>query len=302
VIHRYATSAMATRFELVLEGEDVSSLGAIAEQVFEEIRVCEESWSLFREGSLLSLVNREAAFRPVSLDEVTFQLLSTALEISRASVGFFDPTVAPLMRKLGLHSGRTTEEPRWGAGHVHLDSEARTVRFDTQGIALDLGGIAKGFALDLAADELRDSGVSCALLHGGTSSVVAIGSPPDLPGWQVALSPEPEAPRVRLEDTALAVSAPHGRTVVEGKNIRGHILDPRSGEAARGALLAAVIARNAAVADAWSTALVAAGEHELELPSGVAALRRFDSPGDSWSFSGTPDLSNRFFQMSGAIA
>lgn len=275
---------MATRFELVLEGEDESSLGAIAEQAFDEIRCGEESWSLFRPGSLLAGVNREAASRPVRLDEPTFELLSTALIIARASGGAFDPTVAPLMRSLGFHDrGEIEAEPRWGADHVHLDPATRSVRFDLEGIELDLGGIAKGYALDLAAEVLREHGIVRALLHGGTSSVVAIGAPPGQPGWLVALAEELDAPRARLRDAALATSAPQSRTVERDGRRFGHVLDPAAGESACGASVVAVIAPRAVDADAWSTALLAAGGRDLDLPARTVALRRFDP---SWSSSG----------------
>lgn len=274
---------MATRFELVLEGERESSLRAIAEDAFDELRQGEESWSLFRRGSLLAKVNREAAHRPVRLDEATWTLLSLALELSRASGGAFDPTVAPLMRAYGFHEREgAAGEPRWGMQHVHLDEGARTVRFDAPGIELDLGGIAKGYALDLAAEVLRGHGVRRALLHGGTSSVVAIGAPPDRAGWEVALSPEEGAPRAVLRDGALAVSATRGREVEREGVTLGHVLDPASGDSARGTLAAAVLAPSAGIADGWSTAVLAAGERALDLPAECSALVRLDRPAVRW--------------------
>ena len=95
---------MATRFELVLEGDSEAVLGAVAEEALDELRFAEEAWSLFRPGSLLSRVNREAAERPVSLDEVTFELLREALLVSRISRGAFDPTVATLMHNHGFRA------------------------------------------------------------------------------------------------------------------------------------------------------------------------------------------------------
>jgi len=284
ILRRFALQAMATRFELVLEGRSEASLLAIAEEAFDEIRLGEACWSLFRRGSLLAKVNREAASRPVRLDEATWGLLELSLELSRASNGAFDPTLAPLMRAHGFHEREGAPgEPRWGAEHVHLDAGARTVRFDLEGIELDLGGIAKGFALDLAAQVLREHGVERALLHGGTSSVVAIGAPPDREGWEVALSPEEGAPRAVLRDGALAVSASHGREVEEDGASLGHVLDPASGDSARGALAAAVLAPSAGVADGWSTAVLAAGGRALELPPECQARVRLDRPDARWT-------------------
>jgi len=284
---------MATRFELVLEGRDAVRMRALAEEVFEEIQLCEESWSLFLPGSLLAKVNREAASRPVDLDPLTFELLREALEVARLSGGYFDPTLAPLMERFGFRSeDRTSDAMSWGADAVLLDEEAQTVAFTKSGLALDLGAIAKGRALDLAADILRERGVQNALLHGGTSSVVALGTPPDEEAWRVALTPEDDAPCALLRDQALSVSANRGRTNDSG----GHVIDPLRGEPCRVHSTAAVIADSASLADAWATALCAAGERELELPGDLCALRRFDSDAvearsTSWCALGAPTSS-----------
>ena len=302
MIKRFATHAMATRFELVLEGDSEVVLIAVAEEALEEIRLAEEAWSLFRPGSLLSKVNREAARRPVSLDEATFSLFREALEVSRSSGGAFDPTVAPLMRVHGFHPGAPGETPRWGAEKVLLDEASRSVRFTEPGVALDLGGIAKGYALDLAAELLREHGIERALLHGGTSSVIALGAPPDQAGWRVALGPESEAPVAVLRDAALAVSAPHGRTVLIEGEPRGHVLDPESGEPARGVRLAAVIALAAGLADALSTALCAGGGREPKLPPDVQTLIDLEGESDSWRHragSSSPAMAFEFPLSSG---
>jgi FAD:protein FMN transferase len=130
------------------------------------------------------------------------------------------------------------------------------VRLEGPGTRIDLGGIAKGHALDQAGALLRSHGVTSALLHGGTSSVVAIGAPgapggPD--GWRVALGPGPGAATVTLRDEALSVSAasPPGNA--------GHIVDPRTGRGVEEARRAAVVGPSARLADAWSTAATVLG-------------------------------------------
>ncbi|MCH2105347.1 MAG: FAD:protein FMN transferase, partial [Planctomycetes bacterium] len=127
---------------------------------------------------------------------------------------------------------------------------------------LDFGAVAKGWALDLAREGLLEAGVERALLHGGTSSVLAIGAPPGEEGWRVALGKESGASCL-LRDCALGVSAPDGEAGGEG-----HVLVPGTSAAASGVELAAVVCESAAWADAWSTALVVRGE-ELELRNGV---------------------------------
>jgi thiamine biosynthesis lipoprotein len=125
---------------------------------------------------------------------------------------------------------------------------------------LDLGSVGKGWALGRAAELLGEAGIDCALLHGGTSTVVAIGAPPDAEQWKVAL---PDGCEVELRDEALSVSATWGKSFSDGGRIHGHVLDPRSGIAVTGGRMAAVALPSAADSDALSTALLVRGEEGL---------------------------------------
>ncbi|MCC6681334.1 MAG: FAD:protein FMN transferase [Phycisphaeraceae bacterium] len=150
--------------------------------------------------------------------------------------------------------------PERGAG-------SKTVWFDMPGITLDLGAIAKGFAIEQAMAVLRESGITCALLHGGTSTVAAIGAPPGQDGWHVALNvPGGQRPTICLRDQAMSVSAPHGRSIERDGHRFGHVLDPRSGRPATCAACAAVIGPSATLADAWSTALLVLGHRPDTMP------------------------------------
>jgi thiamine biosynthesis lipoprotein len=151
---------------------------------------------------------------------------------------------------------------------VELDAVRGTLRFACAGVRLDLGGVAKGYALDVAAGLLRGTGVECALMHGGTSSVVAIGSPPGGVGWRVRAGDE----TVELRDDALSVSAPRGRMVESEDGLMGHVLVPRSGEPSRGATLAWAACESAAWAEVWSTAMLVLRRRPAGMPAGVRAF------------------------------
>ena len=262
---RLATHACGTRFELVLGGES-PRLRAAGEAALRAVEDVDRRLSLFRRDSLLAHVCRTAARTPVRLDADTFELLELCAAVHRASGGAFDPTVAPLMRALALHGTRSQApdvppaeaRARVGFDAVRLDAATRRVALDRDGVWLDLGAVGKGHALDLAARELREAGVARALLHGGTSTVLALGAPPDAEGWRVRIGSGPEAPVVVLRDAALSVSAPRAGT--------DHVLDPRTGAPSAAARYAAVLttgalaADAAARADAWSTALLATGD------------------------------------------
>ena len=228
---------MGTRFELVLAGEDPAGLRPAGEAALEEIAACDARFNRFAEASLLSHIHRTASTRPVPLDLDSFALFADALAVWRASGGAFDPTT-----------------PARSMDGLVLDPVRHTIALTRPDIALDLGAIAKGHALDLAARLLRQHGVTRAFLHGGTSSALGIGSPPG-GAWRVALR---DGRTVTLTDAALSVSAvwpdnPHPT------------IDPRTGAPLDRARWAAVIGPSARLADAWSTAVLVLGERPAVL-------------------------------------
>jgi thiamine biosynthesis lipoprotein len=270
MIVRLATHAMGTRFEIVLEGDDLSRVRPIGEAALEAIGEWEQRLSLFSAHSFLSYINANAFDRPIRLDDDMFELLTACADVHEASGGAFDATVAPLMKAWGFHGeGGDVDTARASIGMdgVELDHEQRTIRFTRPGMKLDLGAIGKGHALDDAARIVRENGIERALLHGGTSTAIAIGAPPGEQGWRIALATHDRSPVATLRDAALAVSAPTGRMIeVEGGRL-GHVLDPRTGNPTNGASLTAVIAPSACMADAWSTALLVLGEHPPGMPT-----------------------------------
>jgi thiamine biosynthesis lipoprotein len=238
---RLATAAMGTRFELVLEDGD----RAAGEAALEVVESWDQRLSAFRRDSLVSRVNRAGG--PVRLDEQTYGLFETCLALWRSTVGAFD---------VGLGAREAAGGPPY-----ELDRDARTIRLSRAGARLDLGAVGKGFALDLAADELREAGVRRALMHGGTSSSIAVGAPPGRSGWGVAITGEDDRV-VSLRDASLSVSAPHGRVTDAG----GHVIDPATGAATAPGPIVAVTSPSGTLADAWATALAVHVARGAELP------------------------------------
>lgn len=283
-----ALFAMGTRFELVVDdgleadgaalAEKSSQTHALAESALAVVSELDARLSRFRRDGIPAALARAqgAALRLTREEIVLFELCRRG---HAATGGAFDPALG------GVE----------GFAAVAIDRRARRVTAPAELAALDFGGVAKGYALDRAARVLRAGGVRTALLHGGTSSVVAIGSPPKLPAWRIALrdpvgSLRPLA-QVALRDAALSVSAPHGRVrEVDGRSV-GHILDPRDGTAVERARLAAVVARHGATAEIASTALLVQLERALResrppsscaslLPPGAGALVAFERCGE----------------------
>ncbi|MCL4220587.1 MAG: FAD:protein FMN transferase [Phycisphaerales bacterium] len=283
---RLATEAMGTRFELVLHGEDEFFLRAAGEEAIQLIHEQHARLSAFSESSLVWRLNALAAQRPVEVDREVWELLSLCAQVWQLSGGAFDPAIGSLMKRWGFRgqaSAGHVDAPHAGFAHVELDAARKSARFHHPEVALDFGAVAKGFALDLAAARLRELGVSLALLHGGTSTSVAIGSPFGQPGWRIRIpGPEPiDLPVTAcLSNLALSVSSPSGRTVQVGAETRGHIMDPGTGEPAASGKIAAVAGGSGAATDAWSTALIVLGSRPASMPTGLASACWLS--GQSW--------------------
>jgi thiamine biosynthesis lipoprotein len=272
-----ARHAMNTRFELVLHGEDPVSLRAAGEAALNEIERIENQLSLFRPASEIARVNALAAHEPVRVSPEVFNLLAHAQQLSAETGGTFDITLAPLLRcwgLLGRSDGRIPTEEELaqaraacGMDRVELNPKHFTVRFKCLGMMLDLGAIGKGYGVEQAIETLREAGAQSALLHGGTSTVAAIGEPAESAAWNIAIEiPGRRKPvTIQLRDEALSVSAITGKHFVSDGRTLGHVIDPRTGGPAAGAHIAAVVLPSATETDALSTALLVSGPdgHDL---------------------------------------
>jgi thiamine biosynthesis lipoprotein len=268
---------MNTRFEVAMWGRDEVYLNSVGEAVLEEIHRLERQLSLYRDDSDIHELNLYAAHRAVTVEPRLFYLLARAKGIHAATGGAFDITVAPLMRAWGFMgaSGHMPDPVEVAAAReligmhlVELNEEDFTVRFLREGVVLDLGAIGKGYAIEQAAEMLREFEVGGALIHGGTSTVQAIGAQPDGSPWPVAIQhlsePEQYITVVNLQDSTLSVSAIHGKSFTQDDVRYGHVLDPRTGAPVRNALLSAVVCDSATDGDALSTALLIQGESFLD--------------------------------------
>jgi thiamine biosynthesis lipoprotein len=322
---KLARHAMATRFELVLHGADPTRLRAAGEEALDEVDKLEARLSLFRPGSEIANVNGRAALEPVRVSPMVFELLEQARQLHRESLRAFDITIAPLVRCWGFMGG-TGRKPRpeelkkarkrVGMELVKLNRADLTVHFEREGVMIDLGAIGKGFAIDRAVDILREAGIVSGLIHGGTSTVYGIGTPPDAEGWKIALQePRSKLPShkvtgaeakaelsstsdldgqagqkplatVTLRDEALSVSAVWGKFFEADGKVLGHVLDPRTGEPASAAVLAAVVLPSATETDALSTALLTLGsEGQAALTQLRPGMRTFLAVEENGRFS-----------------
>ena len=275
--------AMACRFEIVFNAGEVADATAIAVDCLDRVDEIENRITVYRDTSELARLNATAAdgWQPVDAD--IFSLLVAARALHERTGGAFDMAAGSLVRTWGFlrRQGRTptAEElaqarARAGMQFVELDTASSRVRFTRPGVELNPGAIGKGWAIDRVMERLHDCGVTSALVHGGASSVRAIGAQgaflPDRRGWPVGvrhpLRPGRRLATVQLHDRALGTSGSGTQFFIERGRRLGHILDPRTGVPAEGVLSATVIAPTAAEADSLSTALYVLG------PTGLAQV------------------------------
>src|SRR5262249_53588926 len=175
-------------------GVDMTTLQRAASAALDEVDRIDRLMSNYKKESELSRANREAAKAPLKIDAELFDFLAECLRYGRESDGGFDITVGPLMKAWGFFRGEgrmpsdaelAEARNRIGYQHVLLNQKDRTIFFDIPGVELDLGGIAKGYAVDRAVAVLKQFGVDSALVSAGGSTIYALGSPPGKAAWEV---------------------------------------------------------------------------------------------------------------------
>jgi len=267
----YPLRAMGTYVNVTLVTPDSAGSLADAHAAHAAVRLVDSLMSNWTTSSEVARLNRVADSVTARVEPHVLQVLARSLRLWRESDGAFDITVEPLVRAWGFIGGPrrvpTEVEVRAahslvGAGDVVLDSAAGTIRFARRGMRVDLGGIAKGYAVDLAMRALRERGVLDALVD-ASGNMMSVGHPPRAPHWRIGLRDPRDRmayfARVRLEGDAISTSANYEQFVAQDGKRYGHILDPRTGRPAEGLLAVTVVAADATTTDAWDTPLFVLG-------------------------------------------
>jgi len=239
-LRRIAFSAMGTTVEVLVPERHLDTAG---DRVRETFRTWEAAFSRFDPASDLSALNRSAG-RAARVAPLLFSAVQAALSAASATGGLYDPTLLRSMVAVGYDrsfgdlpgDGVAARAPVPGGGwrQVRLDPARHEVTCPP-GVEFDLGGIAKGMAVDAALDVLAELGIASALVSAG-GDLGVLGRPPGEDSWMVSV----EGPRgdalVPLVRGALATSSVLRRRWREGGRERHHILDPRTGEPASAGL------------------------------------------------------------------
>jgi thiamine biosynthesis lipoprotein len=265
--------------------------------------------SNYREDSELSLINRVAASQAVQASDPMFSVLSAAYDVSARSAGAFDVTVGPLVRLWGFHDKKphlpaadelAAVRPLVDYRNVMLDPVQRTVRFARAGVEIDLGGIAKGFAVEIAADVLRRHGAEGFIDAGGNQYLR--GTPPGKRFWSVGVK-DPVDPRrvlgaIDADETSVSTSADYANFLTANGRTYGHILDPHTLSPSERALSVTILSRDGTLADALSKAAFVLGPGPgLALVAsfpGTSALIAYRDRDGRTALAMSPSLKSRF--------
>lgn len=229
---------------------------------YQRIADLEQIMSDYRPTSELMRLCDHAGGPAVTVSADLFTVLTRSQEVARLSNGAFDVTVGPLV-KLWREARKTKTLPAAdalataralvGREHVKLDAKTRGVTLALKGMRLDLGGIAKGYALDEAYRKLRAHGIRVALLEAG-GDIVAGDPPPGAKGWKIEVVNAPRERRwITLRNRAISSSGDTEQYVEIGGKRYSHIVDPRTGLGLTTRVAATVIAPDGLTSDSLAT-------------------------------------------------
>jgi len=289
-LSRTVDGTMGTRIVVELWSENRAAGERAIDAVMTEMKRIDAGMSTYKPSSELSRLNANAARGPVKISRELFELLSTALEYSRITDGAFDVTYASVgfMYDFRAHTRPSEQQiesalPAVNYHHVLLDRKTGTVRYSQPGVRIDLGGIAKGYAVDCGIRILQRHGIRHALVQaGGDSRIIGdrFGKP-----WIVGIRhpdrKEEIIARLPLVDTAISTSGDYERYFDENGTRYHHIIDPHTGHSASQVRSATILASSATRSDGLSkTAFVLGAE---------AALKIYERLGDVEAILVRPD-------------
>jgi thiamine biosynthesis lipoprotein len=282
--HQAQRDIMGTRISVELWNDDAVLVQKCMDGVFNEMHRIDELMSPWKEDSELALINRESAKHPVKVGKELFSLIEQSIKISELSGGAFDITFASVgymydyreaIRPSDEEIARNLDAINYR--HIHLDPGKTTVAFDKEGVRIDLGGIAKGYAVDNGIRILKDCGITNALVSAGGDTRL-LGDKGGRP-WMTGIQHPRKRPGVAvvlpLSDAAISTSGDYERFFIENGERHHHIISPKTGKSVSETISATVIGPEAIMTDALSTTLFILGaEKGLAL---IETLPDFDA-------------------------
>jgi FAD:protein FMN transferase len=259
---------MGTAIRVELWHEVPAQGEAALDAVMAEMHRIDRAMSPFKPESELSRINREAAKTPVPISEEMFGLIARSVEFSKLSKGAFDITFASVGYMFDYRNGIKPAAEKIAAAlpdidyrHIRLDRRRRTIRFARDGVRIDLGGIAKGYAVDNCVALLKARGVKEALVMAGGDSRV-LGDKRGRP-WMIGIrdprNRESMVAMIPLVDAAISTSGDYERYFEADGTRYHHILDPTTGRSATGARSVTILGPDAITTEGMSKSVFIMG-------------------------------------------
>ncbi len=261
---------MGTSVEVRAYNGDEGTRRVAIDEAFAAIAEVDRLMSNYRGDSELAAVNAGAAASPIRISDPLLSVIAAAQQVSDRSGGAFDITVGPLVKLWGFHDKKPhvpsaaeldAVRPLVDYRNLLLDPAAHTLRFAKPGVEIDLGGIAKGFAVELAANVLKRHGLSGFIDAGGNQYM--LGLPPGKSSWMVGVR-DPDRPdgligTIDSSAGSVSTSAAYATFLTADGKRYGHIMDPRTLHPTDACLSVTTISVDGTLADAVSTAAFVLG-------------------------------------------
>ncbi len=228
--------------------------------------------NFFSADSELSLINKNAGIKEIKVSGDTFDVIEKSLFVAERSEGAFDPTIGAVMKLWDFHENIKPEDaevkknlPLVNYRNVRTDRRRSTVFLTRKGMLLDLGGIAKGYAADLAVEALKKQGIRSGIVA-VSGDIKTFGSRPDGKPWNIGIkNPRQKGEKdeiiasIPLSDRAISTAGDYERFFISNGQRYHHILDPATGYPAKGTRSVCVITDMGVFADGFDNAIFVLG-------------------------------------------
>jgi len=303
--YEFSEAKMGTLFRIILYAEDSIIASKAAFAAFSRIDTLNQILSDYDRNSELSQLSAASGSgKKIKVSDDLWKVLTTAYQIAEATDGAFDFTVGPYVklwrraRRRGiLPQNDRLQQAKTSVGYQHilLDSAHQSVQLTQPDMLLDLGGIAKGYALDEAMKVLQKHSITSALVDGGGDILVS-NSPPGKKGWDIAIEGTEQngntEATITISNQAIASSGDlYQFLVVDGKRY-SHIIDPKTGVGLTSQMQVTILAPSGMLADTYASAVSVLGEEKgidfIENKTGVKGMimREKDGEVDVWRTGG----------------
>lgn len=301
---RYQQTAMGTQISVELWHSNATDAEFCADQVFKEMRRIDALMSPWKPDSDLSAINNNAAIMPVKTSDELYDLIQRSISFSNLSGGAFDITFASVGHQYDYRlrkkpDAETLSSSLPAINYNHIELRDGSVFFRHSNVRIDLGGIAKGYAVERGIGILRDCDIKSAMVSAGGDSKI-MGDHNGRP-WSIGVKHPRQAEKIMvtlpLSDIAISTSGDYERFFIDNGDRVHHIIDPGTGLSAGNSWTTTVIGPDATTTDALSTAIFVLGARDglalIEQQAGYDAVI-VDNQGKMYYSSGlqTPGGAN----------